>query len=167
METTLQHKRFEGSRSNDSPESPLSERLAQTQRDLHEVISALALLGIKRCSQCRQFFNSSDPGSLFGNGRLVCYSCVPEWWHSFSGQIDVAEREKLETKLSSCVAEVSRGTDHKRRERQDAWSDSAGVPDRRPLQRVRRVREASARRTLPLLQWIRNCVDRRPQVGRH
>lgn len=101
METTLQHKRFEGSRSNDSPESPLSERLAQTQRDLHEVISALALLGIKRCSQCRQFFNSSDPGSLFGNGRLVCYSCVPEWWHSFSGQIDVAEREKLETKLSS------------------------------------------------------------------
>jgi formylmethanofuran dehydrogenase subunit E len=68
---------------------------------LHDVIEALALLGIRRCSQCKQFFSSSDPGALFGNGKLVCYGCIPEWWSSLSRQIDVTEREKLETKLSA------------------------------------------------------------------
>jgi formylmethanofuran dehydrogenase subunit E len=100
METALERKHSDNERLDRSPEGML-EKLAQTQRDLNDVIEALALLGIKRCSQCKHFFNSSDPGALFGNGQLVCYSCVPEWWSSYSGQLGVAEREKAETKLSS------------------------------------------------------------------
>jgi hypothetical protein len=101
METTLEQGRFENGRVNGLTDASVADKLAQTQRDLENVIRALALLGVKRCSQCKQFFSSSDPGSLFGNGMLVCYSCVPEWWESFSRQIAVPDREKLETKLSS------------------------------------------------------------------
>jgi hypothetical protein len=97
----LEQKHFESSRTNGSAESSLADQLAQAQHDLRDVIGALALLGVKRCSQCQQFFSSSNPGSLFGNGLLVCYSCVPEWWKAFSCQVEVREREKLETKLSS------------------------------------------------------------------
>jgi formylmethanofuran dehydrogenase subunit E len=100
MEAALDRKHSDDERLDRSPEG-LSENLAQTRRDLNDVIEALALLGIKRCSQCKHFFSSSDPGALFGNGELVCYGCVPEWWASHSGQIGVAEREKAETKLSS------------------------------------------------------------------
>ena len=101
MATAAEHQRLHSNQQDDSTESSLSERLSQTERELYDVIGALALLGIKRCSQCRQFFSSSDPGALFGNGGLVCYACIPEWWQSFSGQLNVAEREKLETRLSS------------------------------------------------------------------
>jgi hypothetical protein len=100
METTLEHKHSDKEKLDRSPEG-LSEKLAQTQRDLNDVINALSLLGIKRCSQFKNFLSGVDPGALFGNGELVCYSCVPEWWASRSGQLSVAEREKAETKLSS------------------------------------------------------------------
>jgi hypothetical protein len=100
METTLEQS-FPGGRMNRSSDASVSDRLAQAQRDLQDVIRALTLLGIKRCSQCKQFFSSSDPGSLFGNGMLVCYSCIPEWWESVSHTIAIPDREKLETKLSS------------------------------------------------------------------
>lgn len=101
MKIALERRNPEGGQPNGSVEGSLSERLMQTQRELNDVITALALLGIKRCSQCRQFFSAADPGALFGNGTLVCYNCVPEWWHSRSSQLDVGEREKVETRLSS------------------------------------------------------------------
>jgi hypothetical protein len=101
METTFEHQQLERSQSNGSTNGSLTEKLAQAQRDLNDVIGALALLGIKRCTQCKQFFATSDPGALFGNGTLVCYGCVPEWWQSRSGQLDAGEREKLETRLSA------------------------------------------------------------------
>jgi hypothetical protein len=100
MEAALDHKNSDSSRRNGEPQS-LSEKLVRAERDLTDVIEALALLGIKRCLQCRHFFPSSDPGALFGTGNLVCYGCVPEWWPAYSGKIDVREREKIETKLSS------------------------------------------------------------------
>lgn len=101
METTLEPGRFENRRANGSIDASVPDKLAQAQRDLQDVIRALALLGIKRCSQCRQFFSTSDPGSLFGNGEPVCYSCIPEWWESFSHTLAISDRERLETKLSS------------------------------------------------------------------
>jgi hypothetical protein len=101
METRLGKHNFESIRPNDATEGSLSEKLTQTQHELNDVINALALLGVKRCSQCKQFFSSADPGALFGNGNFVCYGCVPEWWHSLSSEIDITEREKLETKLSA------------------------------------------------------------------
>ncbi|MBZ5522100.1 MAG: hypothetical protein LAP21_07645 [Acidobacteriia bacterium] len=78
----------------------MSEALEQVQRDLNSVFNALALLGIKRCSQCKQFFRA-EPGSLFDCGELICYGCVPGWWSSLSGQLGITEREKLEASLSA------------------------------------------------------------------
>jgi hypothetical protein len=101
MEAASEKKHFYSSQPNGSTEGALSEKLAQTQRDLNDVIRALTLLGVNRCSRCKQFFSSADPGALFGNGNLVCYGCVPEWWHSLSSEIDIVERERLETKLSA------------------------------------------------------------------
>jgi len=101
MESAWEQERSEPSRPNGSGESSLSERLAQAQSDLKDVIDALGLLGVKRCSQCRRFFSSSDPGALFGNGGLVCYECLPRWWSAQSPQLNVTDREKLETKLSA------------------------------------------------------------------
>jgi hypothetical protein len=81
--------------------TPLSESVSSIRQDVNDLIHALAILGVKRCSQCRQFFNSSDPGALFDAGNLVCYGCVPNWWSSLSAQLTVTDREKLEAKLSS------------------------------------------------------------------
>ena len=55
--------------SQDGPHDPVEnssfETMVRVEHDLRDVIDALALLGIKRCSQCRQFFRSADPGALF------------------------------------------------------------------------------------------------------
>lgn len=85
----------------DAAGDSLIEALARVEHDLNDLVGALALLGVKRCSQCRQFFRCADPGALFDCGQLICYGCVPEWWHSLSAQLSVAERVKLEGKLSS------------------------------------------------------------------
>jgi len=82
-------------------ENSLVETLAQVQTELKDLISALALLGIQRCSRCRRFFRSSESGALFDYGELVCFACVPAWWHSVSGTLSMIDREKLEAKLSS------------------------------------------------------------------
>ncbi len=68
----------------DPAENPLFATLARVEHDLKDVIGALALLGVKRCSQCKQFFRSADPGALFDYGQFVCYTCVPDWWPSES-----------------------------------------------------------------------------------
>ncbi len=78
--------------------------LARIEHDLNDLIEALALLGVKRCSQCRKFFRSSDPGALFDCGQfgqLVCYDCIPDWWSSQSMRLGVADRERIEGKLAS------------------------------------------------------------------
>jgi hypothetical protein len=82
--------------------------LSHVEQDLNDVIAALALLGVKRCSQCRQFFRSSEPGMLFDFGKLVCYECVPTWWPPLSAQLNVEEREKIEGKLSAWLRKYHR-----------------------------------------------------------
>jgi hypothetical protein len=91
------------------------ETLARVEHDLNDLIDALALLGVKRCSQCRRFFRSADPGALFDCGQLVCYGCIPDWWPSLSTQLGIAERERIEGKLASWLrkhhqAEVVKAT---------------------------------------------------------
>lgn len=82
-------------------ESSVFETVSRIERDLNDLVEALALLGVKRCSCCRHFFRSSDPGVLFDYGKLVCFTCIPGWWSSQSSQIGVMEREKIESKLSA------------------------------------------------------------------
>jgi len=84
-----------------SLESSVFESASRIERDLNDLVEALALLGVKRCSCCRHFFRSSDPGALFDYGKLVCFACIPGWWSSQSSQIGVMEREKIESKLSA------------------------------------------------------------------
>jgi hypothetical protein len=76
------------------------ETLTRLNRDLEAVIRGLSLLGVERCSQCRQFFQCSDPGALFDAGQLVCLACIPEWWSLLSAGIGIADRERIEGKLA-------------------------------------------------------------------
>ena len=84
------------------------ETLSHVEHDLNDVIAALALLGVKRCSQCKQFFRSSEPGTLFDYGKLVCYDCVSTWWPPLSAQLNVADREKIEGKLAAWLRKYHR-----------------------------------------------------------
>jgi hypothetical protein len=88
-------------RTHDPAENSLFETLSRIEHDLNDLIGALALLGVKRCSQCRQFFRCADPGALFDCGQLVCYGCIPDWWRSLSVRLSVADRERTEGKLAS------------------------------------------------------------------
>jgi hypothetical protein len=83
------------------PESSPFEIMASLEQDLKAVMGALALLGIARCSQCKQFFRCSDPGALFDCGTLVCYGCIPTWWSSQSSRLGIADRERVAGKLAS------------------------------------------------------------------
>jgi hypothetical protein len=86
----------------DPAENSLLESLSRVERDLNDVMGALALLGVKRCSNCRQFFRSAEPGGLFDcGGETVCYGCIPIWWPSQSTRLGVADRERTEGKLAS------------------------------------------------------------------
>ena len=85
----------------DAPEDSLFATLAHVEHDVEDLVAALALLGVKRCSRCRQFFRCADPGALFDFGQLVCYNCIPAWWSTMSTQIGVADRERIEGKLAS------------------------------------------------------------------
>jgi hypothetical protein len=100
------------------PQSP--DTLSRLQQDLKDVVDALTLLGVKRCSTCRKFFRASEPGSLFDYGEFVCYGCMPDWWSSISPRLSVAEREKMEGRLSSWLrryhrAEILKGEDREKR----------------------------------------------------
>ena len=92
----------------DPAEHSLFENLSRVQRDLNDVMGALALLGVKRCSQCRQFFRSANPGELFDCGEIVCYGCVPTWWTSQSVRLGIADRERTEGKLASWLRKYHR-----------------------------------------------------------
>jgi hypothetical protein len=82
-------------------EHSLFETLSCIEHDLNDLVNALALLGVKRCSQCRQFFRSTDPGALFDYGKVICFGCIPEWWSAQSRQLSIAPREEIEAKLAS------------------------------------------------------------------
>jgi hypothetical protein len=92
----------------DLAEGSVFEILSRVERDLNELIGGLALLGVKRCSQCRQFFRCADPGALFDYGKLVCYECVSKWWPPLSAQLNVRDREEIEGKLSSWLRKYHR-----------------------------------------------------------
>jgi hypothetical protein len=100
METGANHQFSDSRETKGAPDLPF-ESLSHVKNDLNDVIAALALLGVNRCSQCSQFFRSSGPGTLFDCGKFVCYECIPTWWPALSAQIEGEERDKLEGKLSS------------------------------------------------------------------
>jgi hypothetical protein len=77
------------------------------EKDIHDLIGALAMLGIGRCSRCGQFLRS-DPGALFDYGKTICYQCIPDWWSSMSTQISVKEREEIEAKLAPWLRKYHR-----------------------------------------------------------
>jgi len=75
----------------------LSEILEGLENELNDLVQGLSLLGIKRCSWCKRFFRSSDPGALFsGAGELACFECIPVWWPSRREQLSCAERQETE-----------------------------------------------------------------------
>jgi hypothetical protein len=76
-------------------------RQVPIERDIQALVEGLALLGIKRCSQCGQFFRASDSGALFDAGDLVCYGCIREWWSARSPEFAIDERQRLESKLAA------------------------------------------------------------------
>lgn len=78
----------------------LTDVLEGVERNLNDLVQGLSLLGVKRCSRCKKFFRTSDPGALFGGaGGLICFECIPEWWPSRREQLDCADRQKTETNL--------------------------------------------------------------------
>ena len=107
MEVGLHH---ELSRSNETtgPDDSGFETLSHVEHELNDVIAALALLGVKRCSQCKHFFRTSEPGALFDYGKLVCYECIPRWWPPLSAELNVKDREDIESKLSSWLRRYHR-----------------------------------------------------------
>lgn len=85
----------------DATDDSLFETLSRVERDLNDLIGGLALLGVKRCSQCKQFFRCADPGAIFECDQIVCYNCIPDWWSSLSVRVGIDERERIEGKLAS------------------------------------------------------------------
>ena len=71
------------------------------EQELKDVLGALALLGMSRCSQCKQFFRAADPGALFDGGQPVCFACIPEWWSVASARMAAGECERIAAKLAS------------------------------------------------------------------
>ena len=99
----------------DPADDSLFATLTRVEHDLNDLIDALDLLGVKRCSQCRTFFRCADPGALFDCGQLVCYGCIPDWWSSLSMRLGITDRERTEGKLASWLrkhhrAEVVKAT---------------------------------------------------------
>ena len=82
----------------------LFEVVSRIEHDLNDLIGGLALLGVKRCSRCTQFFRRAEPGALFDCGQIVCYKCVPDWGSSSSARMQIADQEQTEGKLGIVAA---------------------------------------------------------------
>jgi hypothetical protein len=81
-------------------EAQVTEILARVEQNLNDLAQGLSLLGVKRCSQCKNFFRSSDRGALFGSdGELVCFGCVPAWWAARREQLSCEDVQKTESDL--------------------------------------------------------------------
>jgi hypothetical protein len=83
------------------PDNSLFPDISQIQHDLKDLTDALALLGVKRCSACNKFFRCSDQGALFDCGKIICFGCVPSWWHEMSAHLNSEERDQIAAQLSS------------------------------------------------------------------
>ena len=84
----------------DTDAGEILRRLAEMELDLKQMRDGLALLGIKRCENCRRFFRNSDAAALFDDGvEAVCYGCVREWWPRRSGEMELSDRGPMEHKL--------------------------------------------------------------------
>jgi len=95
------------SQHNPANDSPFHD-VERMEQDVRDIIDALALLGVKRCIRCRKFFQMSEPGNLFDFGQLVCFGCIPDWWSSYSKQLNSTNREEVERKLSSWLRKYHR-----------------------------------------------------------
>ncbi len=92
--------RIDGANAQAGQESQLAEMLARVEQNLNNLAQGLSLLGVKRCSRCKNFYRSSDPGTLFSSGaELVCFGCVPAWWPSHREQLSCADAQKTEGDL--------------------------------------------------------------------
>ena len=89
-------------------EQRIYETLARIERDLGQLKDGLSLLGIRSCSHCRKFFRSSEPGTLFNAGELVCFGCIPDWWQQRTAQLNAKERDELESRLVHWLREYHR-----------------------------------------------------------
>jgi hypothetical protein len=78
-----------------------SEDFAQLAEELALVSDGLLLLRLRRCSQCRKFYRSSDRGALFDGGELVCRNCIEQWWASRFAELKVPDREAMERRLAN------------------------------------------------------------------
>jgi hypothetical protein len=75
-------------------------RLAEMERDLQQMRDGLALMGVKRCGNCKRFYRSADAAALFDDGtEVVCYVCIHEWWPRRGGEMELKDRETIEHKL--------------------------------------------------------------------
>jgi hypothetical protein len=90
---------IEGNEMREGQEHPTTEILARVERNLNDLVQGLSLLGVKRCSRCKRFIRSTDPGALFGSVELVCLGCVPAWWASRREQLSCADRKRMEGRL--------------------------------------------------------------------
>lgn len=124
MQTEL-HNGFSPVAAHDPAESSLLETLARVQHDLDDLIGGLALLDVRRCSQCRQFFRSAEPGSLFECGQLICYGCISDWWFAYSMRVSVVDRERTEGRLAAWLRKYHRAEVVK--ETADKALDSASI----------------------------------------
>src|ERR1700733_9388619 len=100
MRPDITHK-FSKPASQELPGNSACDNSSRIEQDLNDLIRALGLLGVKRCSQCRQFVRSSETGEFFDRGQLVCYPCITSAWSNVTQQLDIAERERVEGKLAS------------------------------------------------------------------
>ena len=81
----------------DDPDKGLDDRLANIERSLKRLKAGLGLLGVKPCSWCSTFYQSSHAESLFDDcGELVCLNCVQQWWLHRSPKLSTHDREKPE-----------------------------------------------------------------------
>jgi len=85
----------------DDPTQPLHNRIAELERDLLDLTTGVALLGIKRCSWCKKFSRTSDNGMLFDSGATVCFGCIPAWWPQYSTEVTDKQRQILEFELKN------------------------------------------------------------------
>ncbi len=77
----------------DTDTGEILERLARVERDLQQLLDGMALLGVKRCENCRKFYRTSDTAALFDDGvEAVCFGCVHEWWPRRSGESPIEHK---------------------------------------------------------------------------
>ena len=52
----------------DTDAGEILKRLARMEEEMQQLRDGLALLGVKRCENCKRFYRSSDAAALFDDG---------------------------------------------------------------------------------------------------